>query len=170
MTAVRALLDHKAASSSRRAAARRKLHLQAHGSTYLGGTDVFVLDLSSTGLLLETTGDLSKGETIELDMPEASGVRAVVKWSSGRLFGCEFTKPISVSAISAALLRASPTLPKGRTEYASENEVALADGLSELADQNDLSFAAKARGILTIALLCWIPIIAAAWSTWRYFR
>lgn len=94
--------------SHRRGAPRRRLRL----ATTLAGEaagEVIVHDLSSTGLLLETPIDLSLGDSIIVDLPEADGRRAKVVWKSGHYVGCEFLHPIPVAALSAATLR-SPTL------------------------------------------------------------
>lgn len=106
MTAVPALLDAKSTHTNRRKSSRRKLHLPTLGSLASGSADVLILNVSTTGLLLETAAELAKGEVIELELPDGIAAQAVVKWTSGRLFGCEFKEPISIAAISAALLQA----------------------------------------------------------------
>ncbi len=167
MTAVRALLDPK----SFRSAHRRKLRLQAQGLAASGSTDVLILDVSTTGLLLETAGELGKGETIELDIPEAFGVRAVVKWSSGQLFGCEFKDPISIAAVSAVLLRAPYEPPRSWEASVPADVAELADDLfNESGAEGELSFGVKMRWILGLALLSWTAIISAVSLAWRYFN
>lgn len=86
----------------RRTAIRRKLWL---GSTLdESGAQVLIHDLSSTGLLIETSADLT-GTTLEVDIPEAGTSQATIVWRSGRFFGCQFKHPIPLAAVSAALLR-----------------------------------------------------------------
>jgi hypothetical protein len=167
MTAVRAILEPKSAGSSRRTADRRKLHLPTEGVTTSGTSEVLILNVSKTGLLLETSGDLSEGETIELDFPEATGVRAVVKWSSGSLFGCKFQKPLTRAALSAALLRASFDPPKAEPAYVSSELAGVADHQSFQSDhQGELSVGAKLRWIIGLTILLWACIIAAASLLW----
>jgi PilZ domain-containing protein len=166
MTAIRAVLDARALGATRRTVARRKLRFAARGSADSGVTNVLILDISTTGLLLESDAALVNGETIELDLPEAPGIRALVKWTSGNLFGCQFKKPISKAAVSAALLRApyAPSAP----------DLALS-AVSGLAGQEDYGpgrqfLAAKLRRIAALALLSWAFITGAVWLAWSLFH
>jgi hypothetical protein len=166
MTAIRAVLDAKALGASRRTVARRKLRFAARGSADSGVTNVLILDISTTGLLLESDAALANGEAIELDLPEAAGIRAVVKWTSGDLFGCQFKKPISKAAVSAALLRAP---------YAASAPDLAHSAVSDLAGQADddigrqlLAF--KLRRIAALALLSWAFMTGAVWLAWRLFH
>jgi hypothetical protein len=163
MAAVRARLDAKTA----RGAPRRKLRLRAQGAARSQAAEVLILDVSTTGLLLETGGDLSEGETIELDIPEADGTRAVVKWTSGRLFGCEFSRPISSAAVSAALLRA----PHDATDKpVAEARVgpAAAQARAQPAIAPALSPAARLWWIIALAILSWVIVGAAVSIAWHY--
>lgn len=169
MTAVRASLEAKAPNSTRRSAPRRKLSLQAHGSAASGATDVLILDVSTTGLLLKTAGNLTKGETIELGIPEMVGVRAVVKWASGQLFGCQFKDPISTAAVSAALLRA-PYAPPSSTDRPERPDMLLSTGrVEEPGSEGDLPAAAKMRWIIALALLSWAAVAGVMSLAWKYF-
>lgn len=170
MTAVRALLDAKTLNSSRRASRRRKLRLQAQGSVASGAADVLILDISTTGLLLETAADLIKGETIELDFPEAIGTPAVVKWASGNLFGCEFRKPISNASVSRVLLRAPYDTSGSAVDVFQPDSRDSADHLKESVPEGELRFAVKLRWIVVLALLSWILVAAAVSLAWRYLH
>jgi hypothetical protein len=90
-------------SRNRRAAPRRQLRLGA--TLPETGDEAVIHDLSTTGILIETKGDLATFEQLQLELPEAGMVVATVLWNSGQYYGCEFHKPISNAAISAALLR-----------------------------------------------------------------
>jgi hypothetical protein len=167
MTAIRAVLDAKALSAPRRSVHRRKLRFAARGSAASGVANVLILDISTTGFLLETDADLEKGETIELDLPEAIGIQAVVKWTSGNLFGCQFKKPISSAAVSASLLRApfGPSASPDRTHSRKSDLEGLADrGLSQEV------VAAKIRRIAGLALVSWTIVAGAAWLIWQALR
>jgi hypothetical protein len=171
MTAVWAVLDHKSLKTVHRTQLRRKLRLQAQGLAQSGTTEVLILDISTTGLLLETAEDLSRGDTIELDIPEAVVVRAVVKWSSGQLFGCQFREPISIAAVSAALLRASfgpPSLPEALAP--TDNRHLVGDVAYESGRDEALSIAAKMRWIIGLALLSWVVVIAVTSLVWWLFH
>jgi hypothetical protein len=102
---LRAQLDSKTVLPDRRTAIRRKLHLCAERLTGSGTSDVLILDISTTGLLFETTGSLSVGETIELNIPGTNSVSAVVRWSDEQRFGCKFREPITAAVLNAILRR-----------------------------------------------------------------
>jgi len=171
MTSLRARLDPKTISSNRRTAHRRMLHLPAEGLTISGTSDVLILDMSTIGLLLETSGDLSEGESIELDITEDICVRVVVKWSSGQLFGCKFQEPISTAAVSAAMLRASYAPRSSSKTIALSDTSSPADYPADASRGDEqLSLAVKMRWIIGLALLSWGVVIAAASLVWTYVR
>jgi hypothetical protein len=105
MITLRAELEPRQESGNRRSSARRKLRLVVDGSSAAGSAEVLIRDLSTTGILLETGADLSPTDTIQLDLPLAGKRSAKIVWSSDGLFGCEFSRPISPGAVSAALLK-----------------------------------------------------------------
>src|SRR5918995_7348523 len=77
-------------TSDERAAVRRSLRLgvSAHSS---GDVAVaLILNISETGLLIETWLKLAVGETLHIDIPEASASMARVVWTDGLRAGCEF--------------------------------------------------------------------------------
>ena len=89
-------------------AKRRRLLLEAEGALESGkAAQVLVHNVSETGLLLETSGELDIGEAIDLTLPEAGNARARVAWASGQLYGCAFDTPLSTAALSAAQLRSA---------------------------------------------------------------
>ena len=162
MSAVRALLSPNQLRPVHRTTDRRKLRLEAQGSSGSGNTNVLILNLSKTGILLEITGTLGEGETIEIDFPGAVGVPAVVKWSSGQLFGCEFKEPISIATVSAALIRASYEPPSLTNASTPTGVAGLADGpLQETRVAGRCSLATKLRWTISLAVLSWSPIIVA---------
>lgn len=104
--AILAELQPQQRAADRRAARRRTLRLTVSSATPAGGSaQVFIHDISVTGLLLETSADLLVGETIEVDVPEGGPTSAIVMWNSGRFFGCQFQGRISAASVSAAVLR-----------------------------------------------------------------
>ena len=114
------------AGEDRRRSPRRTLTLGV-GS---GNGEVAILDLSLTGALLETSTPMLVGADFEIELPHAGRVEAVVEWSSGEYYGCQFTQPISPAALSAALLQSTP-----RTLEASE--ASNLDPIDELRQLND---------------------------------
>lgn len=90
-------------SGNRRYAARRHLRL----ATALGPTNASAMihDLSVTGMLLETAEEALIDDLLLVEIPNVGHVPATVVWNSGRFFGCKFDQPISVAAVSSALLQ-----------------------------------------------------------------
>jgi hypothetical protein len=144
-------------TASRRASPRRKLCLGA--SLLAGGQDVVIHDLSATGVLLQTAAKLEAFDDLDVDLPEVGPTHAFVVWNSGEYFGCEFARPISRAAISAALLRNPAVLPQART---SKDEGILE--LDEEAPSSELSFATKMRVILGTSMALWAIILWALGS------
>lgn len=131
--------------SNRRYAPRRSLRL----GCAVNGNDLeaIVHDLSLTGLLLETHGELATGDTLMVEISEHSLTPARVIWNSGLFFGCKFDEPLSPAAVSAALLRApSKDIP---------------DVHEIVADDSKFSRRARMLVIFALALLSW-AIVAAA--------
>jgi transcriptional regulator with XRE-family HTH domain len=85
---------------------RRRLLLDAEGKSVSGGAAaVSIHNLSATGLLIECEAKLEEGEAIAIDLPQAGRTLATVVWSSGRLHGCQFARPLGKAALSAAELQ-----------------------------------------------------------------
>lgn len=85
---------------------RRHLLLEAQGAVAGRGAEaVLIHNVSTSGLLLETSTALSVDERIVIDLPEAPGTPARVIWTSGALAGCQFDAPIPAAALSAAQLQ-----------------------------------------------------------------
>jgi hypothetical protein len=149
-------------SGNRRYVPRRTLRLDAVLSD--SGAEIVIHDISATGLLIETSQELSSGETLVIDLPEHGAKAATVAWSSGRFFGCQFELSIPVAAVSAALLR-SPVLdvrpdaactPMNSAEVYSEKE---AEPLPE-----DDRASLRTRGLVLVGLtgLSWAFV---GWTT-----
>jgi transcriptional regulator with XRE-family HTH domain len=103
---VYANLEKPVLSLGQRSAARIRLNLRTSGSdSQSESTDVLIHNLSATGLLLEARLALSIGQEINVALPEAGEVTAVVVWTSDDLVGCRFTEPLSQGALSAAQLQ-----------------------------------------------------------------
>lgn len=108
---MRSLLAHIAEpveTTDRRRTTRRTLRLDVAARSSTAESAVVIRNLSRTGLLIETDADFVVGETFILVLPELGAAPARIVRSEGRLFGCEFLSPVPASAISAALLKASP--------------------------------------------------------------
>jgi transcriptional regulator with XRE-family HTH domain len=91
---------------------RRKLQLEAQGALPSGdASSVLIHDISATGMLIESPTELTIDERIAVELPHAGATWAKVVWLSGKLFGCEFDRPISAGALSAAQLRSAVGRP-----------------------------------------------------------
>ncbi|MCA1662372.1 MAG: PilZ domain-containing protein [Novosphingobium sp.] len=102
-------LDPKA--DERRGTARRSLRLEVENEAGDGHSRAIVRNLSETGLLLESATALAVDEELLVHLPEAGAVPARVIWARNPFFGCEFARPVSRSAVSAALLRSPADEP-----------------------------------------------------------
>jgi hypothetical protein len=101
-----------APGADKRIDARRKLSLLASGLRH-DGTDIEVQihNISGTGLLLESDVKLAAGDRIDIELPHAGDITAVVIWASGRLFGCRFEGPVSPATLSAVELKSAIDAP-----------------------------------------------------------
>jgi hypothetical protein len=102
--AVAAHFEEHAKKAERRRSVRRALKLGAGAE----GESVTIRDISLTGMLLETPKPMLVGATFEVELPHAGAVSALVVWNSGEYYGCEFDRPISPAAVSAARLQSPP--------------------------------------------------------------
>jgi hypothetical protein len=147
-----------------RSDARRCLSLQVTGNLDEALDDsrdfnATVRDLSRVGFLMDSTTAMTVGEMIYVELPRLGRVSARVAWTEGRLAGCRFVSPISLGAVSAALLRAVP------------DAVALvADGPSVRTDpvaEEELSSRQKLAVLLSLSLLSWVVVVAIGYAGLR---
>lgn len=108
MAALWAEFSEPEEATNRRGAGRRRLRLVARAAYARSSKEVLILDLSTTGLMFETSAPLSSGEVIEVELPETGPIAARIIWQREAYYGCEFLTPAPVAAISAALLRSAP--------------------------------------------------------------
>lgn len=106
--AIAAHLEDPPRSSGKSREPRRRILLETLGALPTGGAaDVTVHNISATGMLIECWHALAIGEKLVIDLPDAEATGAKVVWSSGRLHGCQFDKPVSKAVLSAAQLRSA---------------------------------------------------------------
>jgi len=126
-----------APDADRRHDSRRKLSLLARGAHHDGtGLDVLIHNISGTGMLFESDIKLAAGDRIEIELPHAGDITAIVIWASGRHFGCQFEGPVSPATLSAVELK-SVTAPSSKTR---EKDKAAGDGEQDAATEGDESF------------------------------
>lgn len=116
---------------------RRTLLLDAEGKTVSGGAAaVQIHNLSATGLLIECAAALDDDETIAIDLPHAGPTLARVVWSSGRLHGCQFARPLAKAILNAAELHGAV---EARAGFAPEQGEPLAQRIQRLRAERGLS-------------------------------
>ena len=98
-----------------RSAVRRTLRLGVSASSSGDVAMALVLNISETGLLIETLLELAEGETFQVEIPGAIATTARVIWTEGFLAGCEFASPVSLAAVSAAQLMSLSAGPDRET-------------------------------------------------------
>jgi hypothetical protein len=147
-------------SEDRRAAPRLLLSL---GTSLLPcSSSVTILNLSTTGLLLDTSTELAIGEVIRVQLPEMGAAAATVVWRDGSSYGCAFEQPLSKAGLSAALLRSRPASPP--REGALETGGSLPGGALRRLAQGAVG-SVVAAGLIGLALtLSWagVAILGAA--------
>ncbi len=91
---------------------RRELWLETSGSATDGtSTNVTIHNISQTGMLLETELDLTLGETLSVELPQAGTVSARIVWRSDALYGCRFDQELAAAVLSAAELQSETRSP-----------------------------------------------------------
>ena len=117
-----------------RVAVRRSLRLAVSARSSGDAEVALILNISETGLLIETWLNLAVGETLRVDIPEGSASMARVVWTDGLRAGCEFVSPVSTGSVSAALLK-SPAEALGSTyEVPAADTNSVDDDLGDLDD------------------------------------
>jgi hypothetical protein len=99
--------DDSPAPDARRAP-RHRLRLETAASASGSTTQVVMLDLSETGMMISTQAGLAVDEILQVELPEAGMVEARVAWKRMSLYGCLFLAPVARAAISAVRLKSEP--------------------------------------------------------------
>jgi hypothetical protein len=82
--------------------------------------DVVVLDISRSGIRIQTDADLGIGQEISIGLAGAGVTRAYVAWARRNEYGCAFERPMAPEEEAAAFSRA-PVKRLGRTSVAQTN-------------------------------------------------
>ena len=149
-----------APGADKRQDGRRKLSLLTKGARHDGtGIDVRIHNISGSGLLFESDIKLATGDRIEIELPHAGDITAIVIWASGRHFGCQFEGPVSRATLSAVELKSAtdtaPPAPKEDME--STNGESFGDRLQRLRIEAKLERAevAKRMRVSAASVLGW---------------
>ena len=127
----------------RRSTQRRSLKLSAVASSPSARETQFLIrDISPGGLLIEAEAlTLAIDDEVEVQLPDLGVASARVVWASGPFFGCEFSDPISVGAVSAALLKATPQSMKEDPAFVEDSASVFAGGRTRIEPKINLSAA-----------------------------
>lgn len=113
------------ANINRRRTARRALMLDAVAhQDDVAAADISILNLSQTGLQMESQSNFAVGEVFYLHLPEVGATPAQVRWNDGRRYGCEFLTPVGKGVISAALLKSAFEMPETEIQAAADQKLA----------------------------------------------
>ena len=160
---VSAKLESLDVHADKRSAGRRHLSLQVAGGVESEQNFIAVVRvLWQTGFLMETPVNLTRGETIYVELPRRGRVSAEVAWTDGHRAGCRFMQAISSGSVSAALLGALP-----------ERGPVVADGPSFTLDkryEGELSSRRKVFIILALAMLSWSVLLSLAYLGMQLFH
>lgn len=100
-----AIIEEQPQSDERRGDARWRIRLEVTGSLENEQANVVIHDISSAGMLIETSCELTVGQSIAVTLPQAETVAAQIVWRSAPLFGCRFDHPLPQASLSAVRLR-----------------------------------------------------------------
>lgn len=167
---ITALVTPPPVAENRRYSFRRSLRLGSVLSD--SGVEIVIHDISATGMLIETSQELSTGETLIIDLPERGETPATVAWNSGQYFGCQFELSIPAATVSAALLRSAPLgaiAPIGRGPDLSMLNSPVAEAVEEDVRVKDDRYSLRTRGLVIVGLcgLSWALVgwvISLIWS------
>ena len=138
-------------NSDERSAVRRSLRLGVSASSSGHVAMALIVNISETGLLIETLLDLAVGETLDVEISEAIVTTAHVVWTKGFLAGCEFASPVSLGALSPAQLKSLNTTSETETP-------ALAPEVPRDGDPSDYDEAIAQTAIVLVT--CFLSLIA----------
>ncbi|WP_324263121.1 PilZ domain-containing protein [Altererythrobacter sp. H2] len=99
-------------SDDRRASPRRSLEFGFDTGPSSTRTRVVILDISKTGLRLQSSTHFNIGDKIQLELPETDTLGSSIVWTDGDQYGVKFERPIPQAAVSAVILGA-PAFPPG---------------------------------------------------------
>lgn len=154
--AVRRQFPSKKSVALTRSRARRQIRLTTIASNPRGEKfAILIHNLSQTGVLVEASASLAKGDVIEIELPEGGARAATVVWSGGRFFGCEFGHDLSSAVISGAVLRAQPSLPSVTAQGAASSSAKASEKENLLSPRTRLSV------IALLSIVSWGLVLAA---------
>jgi len=134
---------------------------------------VTILDLSTSGFLLETDQPLTAGSYLIVEMPGAVSKVCKTVWNSGKLHGATFSEPLSDTDLQVLISSSSVIWPSFGGGTHQTSFVELADPSSKIFDLppidegEKLPFAIRFRIIVGISGSLWALIGVAIWLALR---
>ena len=146
---LRGWLEDRPAGEHAERESRLRVMLEATGAAASGAAvAVTVHNISASGMLLECGQPLAVNEALSVDLPGAPDCQAVVRWASGRLFGCQFDSPLPRGTLSAAQLRSAvPGDDEPLTTDLAVTGVPLGDRIRNLRKLRGLTLAELAKAL-----------------------
>lgn len=113
------------ANINRRRTVRRALMLDAVAhQDEVEASDISILNLSQTGMQMESQSSFAVGEIFYLHLPEIGATPAQIRWNDKHRYGCEFLTPVGKGVISAALLKSAFEIPEAEIQAVAEQKLA----------------------------------------------
>jgi len=132
-------------STQKSRANRRIIRLELPGTHASGEShNVLIRNMSTTGLLLETSEELKIGQELSIELPHSGGATVRIVWASNNLYGGQFQQEISPATLSAAQLL-SPTRTSSLPSPEPQETESLGTRLRHLREGKGLSVAQLAQ-------------------------
>jgi len=132
------------------------------------GNDAFegvVHNLSSGGMLLETSAPFTVGDSFVLTVPDGDRVEANIVWNDGCFFGCKFEHRLGPAGISAARLMSAYDKPQSAIAGKAASNPQETSVSVFAADQHrtgGLTLRGRALAIAVLSIIAWGPFVLAA--------
>lgn len=135
-----------------------------------GAHELTVLDVSTTGFLLETDQTLPVKTSLIVELPDGVCKTCRIVWSSGQFRGAVFSEPLSDTELQGIIFAVRDPLRRLKQVYQfeadDEGEGVEATDLPEpeVRDDERLPFATRGKIILGSTALLWAAIGSLAWA------
>lgn len=135
-----------------------------------GAHELTVLDVSTTGFLVDTDQSLPVKTSLIVELPDGVCKTCRIVWSSGQFRGAVFSDPLSDVELQSIVFAVRDPLRRLKQVYQFESDdegkPLEADELSdsEVGEDEKLPFATRGKIILGSSAGLWATIAAAVWA------
>jgi hypothetical protein len=132
----------------------------------MGGRPLSVLDLSTSGFLIQIDQTLPVGTCIVVEMPDGACKICKIAWNSGNYHGAQFSEPLTVAELDSLLSTHRTILPKvvEPVDAAAIATMAQAQDVGSDADfDGRMPFVASARLVVGAAAILWVLLGTGLW-------